>query len=198
MLRSRTPTLVFAVSLVGAACAKTKPETKAVPLPATPSSTVETPALPVAPPSTPPSFPLNDPNSPSAIAERELAREAARTTLVATIYFDTNEHTLRDDARVTLDTKISLLRADPSILIFISGHCDERGEDEYNLSLGRRRAEAAKQYLVDHNISASRIRTKSQGSEQPAVPGTGEEVWSKNRRDEFEVFMSVPQRPITK
>ncbi len=69
----------------------------------------------------------------------------------------------------------------------IAGHCDERGSDEYNIALGRRRAEAAKRYLTDRGIDASRIETSSFGRERPAVQGTTEDAWSKNRRDEFEI-----------
>jgi peptidoglycan-associated lipoprotein len=70
----------------------------------------------------------------------------------------------------------------------IAGHCDERGSDEYNIALGRRRAVAAKRYLTDRGIAEGRIETQSFGRERPAVAGTSEEAWSKNRRDEFEIL----------
>ncbi|HEX9107436.1 MAG TPA: OmpA family protein, partial [Longimicrobiales bacterium] len=67
------------------------------------------------------------------------------------------------------------------------GHCDERGTVEYNLALGERRAEVAKNYLVSLGIKESRIKTISYGKSKPADPGHDESAWAKNRRDEFVV-----------
>ncbi|MFO0072976.1 MAG: OmpA family protein, partial [Gemmatimonas sp.] len=92
-----------------------------------------------------------------------------------------------DDAREALDAKIAILNVNPGLRIRIAGHCDERGSDEYNIALGRRRAEAAKRYLTDRGIDASRSETSSFGRERPAVQGPTEDAWSKNRRDEFEI-----------
>jgi peptidoglycan-associated lipoprotein len=75
----------------------------------------------------------------------------------------------------------------------IAGHCDDRGSDEYNIALGRRRSEAAKRYLTDRGIDAARIETTTFGRERPAVQGSGEEAWSKNRRDEFEIIAGGDQ-----
>lgn len=112
---------------------------------------------------------------------------AARLRLLETIYFEYDADELRDDARASLDAKIAIMNANPSLRIRVAGHCDERGSDEYNIALGRRRAEAAKRYLTDRGVDASRIETSSFGRERPAVQGSTEEAWSKNRRDEFEV-----------
>src|SRR5205807_5871502 len=76
----------------------------------------------------------------------------------------------------------------PGLRIRISGHCDERGSDEYNLALGNRRATAAKQYVVSHGIDAGRIETVSYGEERPLASGHDEEAWAQNRRDEFEIL----------
>ncbi len=112
---------------------------------------------------------------------------AARMRLLETIFFEYDADELRDDARASLDAKIAILNANPGLRIRVAGHCDERGSDEYNIALGRRRAEAAKRYLTDRGIDASRIETSSFGRERPAVQGTTEESWSRNRRDEFEI-----------
>ena len=112
---------------------------------------------------------------------------AARLRLLETIFFEYDADELRDDARASLDAKIAILNANPGLRIRVAGHCDERGSDEYNIALGRRRAEAAKRYLTDRGIDASRIETASFGRERPAVQGASEEAWSKNRRDEFEI-----------
>jgi peptidoglycan-associated lipoprotein len=123
-----------------------------------------------------------------AEAAAERARmEAAHRTLLETVYFDYDQSELRGDARSLLDQKLSLLRATPAIRIRISGHADERGSDEYNLALGQRRAEAVKQYLVNGGIDASRIETRSFGEERPAVMGSTEDAYAKNRRAEFEI-----------
>ncbi len=112
---------------------------------------------------------------------------AVRMRLLETIFFEYDADELRDDARASLDAKIAILNANPGLRIRVAGHCDERGSDEYNIALGRRRAEAAKRYLTDRGIDASRIETSSFGRERPAVQGTTEEAWSRNRRDEFEI-----------
>ena len=70
----------------------------------------------------------------------------------------------------------------------IEGNCDERGSNEYNLSLGELRAISIRDYLVSLGIAPNRVQTKSYGEEKPAVSGSGESAWSKNRRGEFAVF----------
>jgi peptidoglycan-associated lipoprotein len=103
-----------------------------------------------------------------------------------TVYFEYDRWQLRDDAQRALRNDAQTLQASSgSEVVTVTGHCDERGSEEYNLALGERRAEAVKQYLVDLGISASRIRTLSYGEARPAVPGTGEAAWSRNRRAEL-------------
>ena len=76
------------------------------------------------------------------------------------------------------------MNQNPSVRVQIEGHCDERGTEEYNLALGERRANAAKQYLTTAGISAGRLSTISYG-ERPLDPGHNEAAWAKNRRDHF-------------
>lgn len=131
-----------------------------------------------------------------AAREREAAERAAaaRTTeevrnmLAAMIFFDFDRSNIRPDDMASLDQKVQILQANPELRIRIHGHCDERGSDEYNLALGNRRAQSAKQYLVSHGIDANRIDTQSWGEERPLVPGSDESAWSQNRRDEFEII----------
>jgi peptidoglycan-associated lipoprotein len=104
------------------------------------------------------------------------------------IHFDYDKASIRPDDMAMLDQKVAILQANPDLRIRITGHCDERGSDEYNLALGNRRAQAAKQYLVSHGIDASRIETQSFGEERPLVDGHDETAWSQNRRDEFEII----------
>jgi len=103
-----------------------------------------------------------------------------------TVYFEFNRWQLNDETRSALRTNAQQLQAGSAASpVTVIGHCDERGSEEYNLALGERRAEAVKRYLVDLGIPASRIRTLSFGEARPAVQGTGEAVWSRNRRAEL-------------
>ena len=111
--------------------------------------------------------------------------EEVRTMLTARINFDYDKSVIRSGDASILDQKLGILQANPMLRIEIVGHCDERGSDEYNLALGNRRALAAKQYLVTRGVAADRIATRSMGEEQPLQPGSTEEAWAMNRRDEF-------------
>jgi peptidoglycan-associated lipoprotein len=122
-----------------------------------------------------------------SLAALSRASEEVRTTLAAMIHFDLDQSRVRSDDMGALDQKVAILQANPDLRIRVGGHCDERGSDEYNLALGNRRAQAAKQYLVSHGIEAGRIETQSWGEERPLVDGHDESAWSQNRRDEFEV-----------
>jgi peptidoglycan-associated lipoprotein len=102
------------------------------------------------------------------------------------IYFDFDSYQVAEPSKRTLDTVASYLSGNPGATVTISGHTDERGTTEYNLMLGDQRAKAAHDYLVRSGIDPIRIKTISFGEERPAVPGSGEESWSKNRRDDFQ------------
>jgi len=123
----------------------------------------------------------------SAAAVASAATEV-RNMLAAMIHFDFDKSTLRPDDQAGLDQKVAILTANAAVRVRISGHCDERGSDEYNLALGNRRATAAKQYLVSHGVDASRIETVSYGEERPLATGHDEDSWAQNRRDEFEIL----------
>lgn len=114
--------------------------------------------------------------------------DEVKATLAMMIHFDFDKASILAGDQQTLDQKIAILQKNPSLRVQISGHCDERGSDEYNLALGNRRANAAKQYLVSHGIDASRIETISYGEERPLSPGHDEDSWAQNRRDEFTIL----------
>lgn len=119
---------------------------------------------------------------------REAAEAAAaqvKAVLETKIFFDYNKADLRDDAKSTLDAKLPLMQANPDVRIRVEGNADERGSDEYNQALGMRRAEKARQYLVDKGIDAARIDIISNGEERPVCTDHQESCWSQNRRDEF-------------
>jgi peptidoglycan-associated lipoprotein len=103
------------------------------------------------------------------------------------IYFDFDSAELTPMAQDVLVRKADWLRANPMASVIIEGHCDERGTAEYNLALGERRANAARDLVVDLGISDARVSTISYGEERPADMGSNEEAWAKNRRDVFVV-----------
>lgn len=100
-------------------------------------------------------------------------------------YFDYNKADIRPDAREALSKTADFLKNYPQIKATIEGHCDERGSTEYNLALGQRRADAAKQYLVSLGISADRLNTVSYGKEKPFCMESNETCWQQNRRGHF-------------
>jgi peptidoglycan-associated lipoprotein len=97
-------------------------------------------------------------------------------------FFDLDKSDIRPDARDALTKDAEFLRSYPDIRISIEGHCDERGSTEYNLGLGERRADAAKNYLVSLGIAANRIDTVSWGKERPFCTEHDESCWQQNRR----------------
>ena len=104
---------------------------------------------------------------------------------LVTVYFDYDDSALRPDAKDGLRRNAEYLRSVANAKVELQGNCDERGTEEYNLALGKRRAESAKQYLADLGISPQRLTTVSFGEENPAVQGSGESAWAKNRRVDF-------------
>ena len=99
-----------------------------------------------------------------------------------TVNFDFDSAELTVSARSTLNRQAAFLSLNPDLMIVIEGHADERGTREYNLALGDRRATAVRDYLVAKGINSARVRTVSYGKERPAVAGSDEAAWAKNRR----------------
>jgi peptidoglycan-associated lipoprotein len=98
------------------------------------------------------------------------------------VFFAFDRSDITPEAREILTRQADWLRRYPNVTVTIEGHCDERGTREYNLALGERRAQAAKNVLVASGIPASRISTISYGKERPAVVGSSEESYAQNRR----------------
>ena len=98
------------------------------------------------------------------------------------VFFATNKSSLTTAARDTLRKQATWLRKNKDISVTLEGHADERGTREYNLALGERRANAAKDYLMTYGISANRISVISYGKERPVDSGSNPLAWSKNRR----------------
>ena len=98
------------------------------------------------------------------------------------VFFATNKSTLTTAARDTLRKQAAWMRKKKKISVTVEGHADERGTREYNLALGERRANAAKDYLMTYGISSNRISVISYGKERPVDSGSNPLAWSKNRR----------------
>lgn len=99
-----------------------------------------------------------------------------------TVYFATDESLLDAPAKATLAAQARWMLANPTVRASIEGHADERGTREYNLALGERRANAAKQYLMSQGVPESRLTTLSWGKERPVAVGSDETAWAQNRR----------------
>lgn len=166
------PLALLALSAAG--CSKKQPEV-------VPPTNTTTPVPPPTPPAVNPPAP-----PPSGDAAAETRRVAAELGNV--IHFDYNEDLIKPEDRPVLDRKAAIMRANPALRIRISGHCDERGSDEYNLVLGNKRSLAAKRYLESKGIDGSRIDVTSLGEERPVDPAGNEAAWAMNRRDEFEII----------
>ena len=98
------------------------------------------------------------------------------------VFFATNESILTTASRETLRAQAAWLRKNSKITVVLEGHADERGTREYNLALGERRANAAKDYLMTYGVSSDRIKVLSYGKERPVDSGSNPLSWSKNRR----------------
>ena len=98
------------------------------------------------------------------------------------VFFDYDRYELKPEARAQLEKQAAWLRNFPQVTVTIEGHCDERGTREYNLALGERRADSARNYLIALGVDANRIRVISYGKERPAMVGSDETAWAQNRR----------------
>lgn len=106
----------------------------------------------------------------------------------ARVYFAFDRFDLTPQYKEVLKAKADLMKTYSSIRVRIEGNCDARGTQEYNLALGEKRARVVYEYLVVLGVNPAQLEMISYGKENPAVDGTGEAAWSKNRRDEFRVI----------
>ncbi|MBI1909609.1 MAG: peptidoglycan-associated lipoprotein Pal [Deltaproteobacteria bacterium] len=110
---------------------------------------------------------------------------AAAKAELQRIHFDYDKSDIKSESRGTLEGNANWLKKNKGSDVVIEGHCDERGSDEYNIALGHRRANSAKNYLVSLGVEAKRMTSKSYGEEKPLEKCSNESCWSKNRRAEF-------------
>ena len=99
-----------------------------------------------------------------------------------TIYFDTDKFDIDSEDQAALRQQAQYLQQYPNVRATVEGHCDERGTREYNIALGERRANAAKNYLVSLGVGADRVTTVSYGKERPVALGSNEQAWARTRR----------------
>lgn len=144
------------------------------------------PALTPVPAPAPVVMKAPEPVGPSVEELASRAKAAALKTVAnEDVFFDYDSAVLSTAAQYVLKNKSEILIKYSGVLVTIEGHCDERGTNEYNLALGERRAESAKNFLVSLGINASRLKTISYGEEKPVVASHDEASWSKNRRAHF-------------
>lgn len=165
--------LTLLCTLLAAGCAK-KP---------TPEPVVSTSPAPVEEPA---------PAEPSPVVKPEPVKPQpvmpAPVAELVRINFAFDQSTLSPEARDILAANAAALQANPELKIRIEGHCDERGSDEYNLALGERRAQAAKDFLLSLGVAPERLETISYGEESPLKAGSDQEAWAMNRRAEFQAI----------
>jgi peptidoglycan-associated lipoprotein len=165
MITKNTASLVALTALGLAACQPKPPEI----LPPAPQGTQNVPA-PV----------QTAPAGPSVGSQQHFADAVGQGN--TTVYFDTDRFNIDSQDAAALQSQAQYFGQYPNLNFTIEGHADERGTRDYNLALGERRANAAKNYLVSIGISSERIRTVSYGKERPIALASNESAWAQNRR----------------
>jgi peptidoglycan-associated lipoprotein len=166
-MKKTTMTLLGTVALIAVAGCSKKPPAQ---LPPAPPSDVSQPAPP------PPPGDVGSTTVPGSRAD--MIAQAGTDT----VHFATDSSDIDSEAQSTLSRQAAWLQKYPNVRVTIEGHCDERGTREYNLALGDRRANAAKNFLVNAGVSAARISVISYGKERPVAQGSDEDSWAQNRR----------------
>ena len=172
------------VLAVASACHKKVPPPAPAPPPPPP------PAATPAPPPPPPPPPAPTPPPPRPLTEEEIFARKSLEQLNAEkplddVFFDLDKSDIREDGKSALQKDADWMKKWTSTQTTVEGHCDSRGSSEYNLSLGSRRANAVKDYLVSLGIAANRVTIVSKGKEQPFCSEGSESCWQQNRRGHF-------------
>ena len=161
-MKLNRPLLIAASVLALAACGKKAPKE----LPPPPASDTTTQPGPVTP------------SGPAKGSQEDFVASVSSDR----IFFDTDQYDVDAQDQQTLQSQAAWLQQNPAVRVTIEGHADERGTRDYNIALGERRANAAKNYLASLGIDPSRINTVSYGKERPAALGSDEAAWAQNRR----------------
>jgi peptidoglycan-associated lipoprotein len=197
MVRARISQLLLIASALAIAAGCTKPTTPNLPPPVPSSPAGDNTTIPVVPPpvtsdsgtriepvATPPT--VAQPANVSPYDAMPLD-EVNRAAVLKPVFFLYDSDQLDDAARQVLTENSQTLKKYARWVITVEGHCDERGSAEYNLALGDRRAQAARNYLVSLGVPTEQLRTVSYGKEFPFDPGHDESAWKTNRRAQFMV-----------
>ena len=181
--------VIIAFVLVPACRSKKTPPPKVVPTETAESvPNVPTMTTTEARVSNPPDFVQTETQAPRVTTEslpadiEDLNRVAQQRGYLQDAFYSYDESTLSPDAQAALTAVANWLKKNPQYNLLIEGHCDERGTEQYNLALGDRRANTAKEYLMTLGVDGNRIRTVSYGEERPFDPAHNESAWAKNRR----------------
>jgi peptidoglycan-associated lipoprotein len=166
-MKKTTVTLLGTVALIAVAGCSKKPPAQLPPAPPSDVSQPETSA---------PSGPVGTTTVPGSRAD--MIAQAGTDT----VHFETDSSDVDSEAQSILSRQASWLQKYPQVRVTIEGHADERGTREYNLALGDRRANSAKNFLVNAGVSAARISVISYGKERPVAQGSDEAAWAENRR----------------
>ena len=162
--------IMFVMVIAWSACAKKVPP----PAPAPPPP----PPPPPAPAPPPPPRPLTE----DEIFSRKTVDQLNGEMPLADVFFEFDQSTIKDDQRVVLQKNADWLKRWSSVRVTVEGHTDSRGTNEYNLSLGERRAAAVKDYLSGLGLAGDRLLVVSKGEETPVCSENNEDCWSRNRR----------------
>jgi peptidoglycan-associated lipoprotein len=164
---NKTTTLLCTAALIAVAGCTKKPPAN---LPPAPSQTVTTPEP------TPPAN--NQTNGVTPGSRADFLNQAGSDT----VHFATDSSDIDSEATAILTKQAAWLQKFPNVRVTVEGHCDERGTREYNLALGDRRANSAKNFLVNAGVNPARISVISYGKERPVATGSDEDSWAQNRR----------------
>jgi peptidoglycan-associated lipoprotein len=178
-------TLAAALAVMtAAACGKKAPDTpKPQPAPPPTVEATRTEPKPPPPPAPPPATPNRVPTEDEIYAS--LTPDEIAKKYLSDVFFDYDSVELTDQTRGSLQKNAEFMKRRTSVRILIEGHADSRGTNEYNLALGERRADAARDYLVSLGVPADRITVVSKGEEQPFCREETEACWQQNRRGHF-------------
>jgi peptidoglycan-associated lipoprotein len=185
--RLSLPSLVLAVALA-AGCTKRVPPVVAAPQPQPPETQATAPARPAVPPAPPQrvedTVPRDALPAEDSVASRSLD-DLNRNSPLRPVFFGLDSAELDEAGRRVASANVEVLKQNPSWIVTIEGHCDDRGTSEYNLALGERRAVAVRAYLESLGIPAGRLRTVSYGEEFPFDASATDDGWAQNRRAHF-------------
>ena len=142
----------------------------------------------------PPTVAPVEPPRPESTSARPEVKQFTPTARLRDIHFEFDTYDIRPEDSKILDADIDWIQSNPSYVVLIEGHCDERGTNEYNVALGDHRARAALNYMLARGVKASRITTLSYGEERPVCIERTEECWARNRRAHFLVRLATTER----